>query len=320
MSFPRVKADGVSEGDFAVGSSLCLIFISFLIVLNGQWAFASPSAAQEPIPVVASVPFLTDIWGEVTCESKDFKLNTLVPAALDPHDYQLRPEDRAALERARLLLYVGRGFESWLDKLKRPKVQIAFEAARDLKLARMEGIGQQGSNDFDIHVWQSPDLVRDVGLRLAQVAKQLIPARAKYYELCRQSFDRKTEAKVLQIKALMKISHLEKRPFVVVHEGFRYFSDYFQLKMLSLSRYRNSAVRTPADFKKALENIRRQGAAVIFGDVLDSGREEDRLAKELHLKLGGKLFVDGPGPRGSGAETVFEMWQKNAETLIAGLK
>lgn len=311
--------------------ALFALLVAFLAFSEGASSNTS-KLKEKKVQVVSTVAFLADVFDEVTCSSNSFETTTLVPAQLDPHHYQFRPEDRGALEKADLVLSIGRGFETWMQRVKRTKSKTWVDVAGKMELRKLEGDkpnkkGKAHSHshhhhdvNVDIHIWHSPELVRETALVLASAAKKMSPSESKLIDDCRAKFDAKLESSVLQIKTLLQNVPKERRVFVVSHDAMRYFTDFFGFKVFSISKLYDSALRTPADFRNVVKNIEETKADVAFLNATGSGDKEiSRIAEESTLKVGGKLYMDGPGPAGSGAETVLGMWTKNAETLLAGL-
>src|SRR5437879_5908648 len=46
-------------------------------------------------------------------------VGTIIPADAEPHDYELKPSDQSALDRARLIVFAGSGLELFFDKATR---------------------------------------------------------------------------------------------------------------------------------------------------------------------------------------------------------
>jgi manganese/iron transport system substrate-binding protein len=89
----------------------------------------SSAASNKPPKVVATTSILCDLTKQLAANTID--LTCLVPPGTDPHLYQPKPEDRKAIESAKLILYAGYDFEPGLIKLiqatKNPAPKIAVD-------------------------------------------------------------------------------------------------------------------------------------------------------------------------------------------------
>ncbi|SHN58756.1 zinc transport system substrate-binding protein [Paenibacillus sp. ov031] len=109
-------------------SALALLFSLTLIVAgcgqNQSASDSSTSSASTPVPSeteeaklnveVSFYPmyeFTKNVAGDLA------NVHTLVPAGMEPHDWEPTPQDIASIEKADVLVYNGAGMESWIDQV-----------------------------------------------------------------------------------------------------------------------------------------------------------------------------------------------------------
>ena len=90
-------------------------------------------------------------------------VDNLTPPGAEPHDIELSPGDVAKLQRADVVLYLGRGFQ--------PAVEQAVAGAKGKRVDVLKGIGlRHGVGDeagkSDPHVWLDPILFAGVVQRI----------------------------------------------------------------------------------------------------------------------------------------------------------
>jgi len=76
---------------------------------------AVPSAAAEPLRVVASFSVLADLVAQVGGD--EVAVSSLVPPGGEPHEWQPEPADVRRIAGADLVVVNGLGLEGWLDRL-----------------------------------------------------------------------------------------------------------------------------------------------------------------------------------------------------------
>ncbi|MDR6724314.1 zinc transport system substrate-binding protein [Paenibacillus amylolyticus] len=103
------------------------LFFSLALVVAGC---GQTKSASEPDPSTASTPAATERKLNVQVSfypMYEFTKNvagdladvhTLVPAGMEPHDWEPTPQDMASIEKADVLVYNGAGMESWIDQVK----------------------------------------------------------------------------------------------------------------------------------------------------------------------------------------------------------
>ncbi|WP_338543898.1 metal ABC transporter substrate-binding protein [Paenibacillus tundrae] len=103
------------------------LFFSLALVVAGC---GQTKSVSEPDPSTASTPAATERKLNVQVSfypMYEFTKNvagdladvhTLVPAGMEPHDWEPTPQDMASIEKADVLVYNGAGMESWIDQVK----------------------------------------------------------------------------------------------------------------------------------------------------------------------------------------------------------
>lgn len=103
------------------------LFFSLALVVAGC---GQTKSATETDPSTASIPAATESKLNVQVSfypMYEFTKNvagdladvhTLVPAGMEPHDWEPTPQDMASIEKADVLVYNGAGMESWIDQVK----------------------------------------------------------------------------------------------------------------------------------------------------------------------------------------------------------
>jgi manganese/iron transport system substrate-binding protein len=160
----------------------------------------SPSPTANLPKVVVTHSVLCDITKEVAQATID--LQCLIAAGADPHEYQAKPEDKRAIEQAKLILYGGYNFEPGLIKMIQstqtpaPKIAVSEVAvpkplkedddhdhdhSKDQTTKPGEKAKDHDHGEFDPHVWHNAQN----GAQMVQVVrdqlKTLSPENAKLY-------------------------------------------------------------------------------------------------------------------------------------------
>ncbi|WP_269618951.1 metal ABC transporter solute-binding protein, Zn/Mn family [Zhongshania sp. BJYM1] len=177
------------------------------------WMLSNIAWADSNKPVVLSsiMPLqmiVHDIGGDaITAE-------LLAPATVSPHDFQLRPSDAQRVQDADLVLWVGPMLETYLQKLLR-KQDNAVALYPDLK------------NNEDPHVWMDADEVQIIARRIARLLSDRLPARGAYFHANAARFS--TEFRQYDKQLQQEISRHERRPYLLLHDGFSRFERHYGL-------------------------------------------------------------------------------------------
>ncbi|MCM3172200.1 zinc ABC transporter substrate-binding protein [Paenibacillus sp. MER 99-2] len=77
---------------------------------------STPAATERKLNVQVSFYPMYEFTKNVAGDLAD--VHTLVPAGMEPHDWEPTPQDMASIEKADVLVYNGAGMESWIDQVK----------------------------------------------------------------------------------------------------------------------------------------------------------------------------------------------------------
>jgi zinc transport system substrate-binding protein len=188
------------------------------------------AAAEQPLRLVASLKPLQMLAIAVVGQAAG--VDVLLDARFSPHDYQLRPSDRARLEQADVVFWVGPALETFLRE------PLATLPAR----VQVVALAGQASNEEDAHVWLAPSLAIAMARRMAEVLGQQAPL---YREQWRANAERLAVALTREDEQLRaQLAALPApRPYMVAHDGYRRFETHYGLH--HVAALANGAEQTP---------------------------------------------------------------------------
>jgi zinc transport system substrate-binding protein len=283
----------------------------FLPLILAILALPVPPALAGP-EVVATIAPVHSLVARVMAGAGAPHL--LVPPAASPHHFALTPSDAAALERADLVVRLGPGIEPWLE---RPLAALAAEA-RVLRLDQVpgltrlapreggafeahehgEGAAHAGGEEIDPHLWLDPANAR---LWLGAIAETLAaadPERAGLYRA--NAAAAAAELAALEAGLAARLSTLRGRPFVVFHDGFRYFEHRFGVEAAGAVALSDARPPGPARIARVRALIRETGAACVFREPQFRAALVETVAEGTGARIGvldplGATLEPGPG-------------------------
>jgi zinc transport system substrate-binding protein len=236
--------------------ALLLVAISAL-VLGGCGA----GETTAPTVVAAFYPLA---WAAENVARPGQEVLDLTPPGAEPHDVEISPRDVEAIRAARLVVYVGGGFQ--------PAVEDAV-AGRDGP--SLDLLGGEG----DPHVWLDParfaDAVAQLGRALAR------PAAGRRLADRLRRLDREYAA---------GLERCERRVLVTSHAAFGRLADRYRLAHVSLAGLSPEAEPGPQAIERLVEEVRSSGASTVFTEPLVS----DRLARTVAREAGVGVSVLDP--------------------------
>jgi manganese/iron transport system substrate-binding protein len=302
----------------------------------------SPTAIAkiESLPlVVATNSVACALAKQIAGDTIDLKC--LIEAGTDPHLYQPKPDDRKAIDSAKLVLYGGYNFEPSLIKLIQassntaPKIAVNEVAVpspllseeahdhekEDKKDAKSEKSDKKDAKEADPHVWNNAQN----GIKITQsISKSLIllrPDQAETYTKNTAKIVSELEQIDVWIKAQIATIPQESRKLVTTHDALGYYAKAYGIPVEgALNGISTDEQPTPTRVKELVEVIKISKVPTIFAEVSINPKLITTVAKEANVKVSEReLYADGLGSKGSEAETYAGMLIANTRTIVEGL-
>ena len=178
----------------------------------------------------------------------------LTPPGAEPHDVELSPGDVETVHAARLVVYLGGGFQPALEDA------VEGRSGRSLDLL--------GDDERDPHIWLDPvRFARAVG----DIANELdgSDASALLADLAR-----------LDAEYRRGLEDCERDVIVTTHAAFGLLARRYGLTELSLAGRSPESEPGPRELEELIEDVRASGATTVFAEPLVSDEVAETLARE----------------------------------------
>lgn len=288
--------------------------------------FGSPAALPpiEPGPdgrisVVASTTILADLAWQLGGDR--VKVTSLLPANVDPHDYEPSPADVIALEDADLVILHGLELDTWVD----PLVEAAMTDAP--VIVATSGIETISSNDDefdqgDPHVWFDPMRVKAMTANIEQGLASVDPDGTGGYQQRLVAYDALLDTLDQEIAARIALVPADRRVLVTNHDALAYYAERYGLSILGTvipgmdSRTEPSA----KEIAKLIEQIKSAGVQVIFAENTVDPVLAQSLANDAGIRVAPELYTDSLGSPDSGAGTYIGLMQTDTRIIVENLR
>ena len=292
---------------------LKIIFVTLLI---------SNFAQASPLNIIVTVPYISDLVHNVTCNSSKYNVDSLIPVGVDPHTYILTPNDRIRIKNANLIIQIGAGLEHWLDKIPFEKGQNRIVFSQHLNFHKMLDTESKNTNElvFDPHIWQSPKLTEEAALLLSQFLALQNPTDKNSLESCTKKYIEKIHSTVAELKKQVATIPEKNKLLATNHDALGYFADAFGFKIFSILGLSDEDEPSVEQLQSLITLLLQQHIKSVFLESTGNTKNIQTVANNAHVEVGGKLYGDSFGEKGSGADTTISMWQANTATLVKALK
>jgi len=235
------------------------------------------------------------------------EVRNLTPSGAEPHDIELTPRDVAAVQRARLVLYLSHGFQPALEEAVRGAKGRRVDVLQGLTLRA--GTGEEAGKS-DPHVWLDPIL-------FARIVRQVGDALGR---------PRAADALVARLTALDAayrngLRDCAHRTFVTSHAAFGYLAARYDLHQVAITGLDPEAEPTARRLASLAQLVRRSGTGTVFFERLVSPKLAETVAREAGATTAVLDPIEGltPSESRSGA-TYLSLMRQNLAALRSTLR
>jgi len=279
---------------------------------------------DKPYRVVATTGMVADIVREVAGPRAN--ATNLIGEGVDPHLHTPTRTDLVALTTADVVFYSGLLLEGRMEdafKGLRRSGKPVF-AVTELVPAEYLLAVAPGSAHHDPHVWMDPMGWSQAVTAVAQSLGKYDPEhaadyqeRAAAYQLRLKELDDYARRAIASIPA-------EHRVLITAHDAFNYLGRAYQLEVLGIQGLSTESEAGLDDVNRLVDLLvkRRVGAIFVETSVADKNVRalvEGANARGHQVKVGGTLFSDAMGPKGSYEGTYIGMIDHNVTTIVRAL-
>ena len=230
----------------------------------------------------------------------------------DPHDYEPRPSDVAAVVDATVVFRSGGEVDDWLT-------DVIDNAGGDARVVSL--IDSVKHVDDDPHWWQDArNGVRAVEAVRAELTKADPGGRATFARNAERTV-RRLETLDRRIAACVERVPPAKRKIVTTHDALGYFARRYGVEVVgavipSLSTH---AQASAGDVQRLVQQIRREHVQAVFPESSVNPDIEKAIARESGASIGDPLYADSLGPEGSAGATYTGALAADAAALVRGM-
>jgi manganese/iron transport system substrate-binding protein len=298
---------------------------SLLIILSvffvGSLAAGCASQAKPGLNVVATTTIIGDVVRIVGGDR--INLVVLLPIGADPHTYEPRPLDVAAIQESDILFLNGLELEHSLEPIiaanAKGQVIEVSNGVTVLPFSATEGDNEHAAGDP--HTWMDPNNIKIWVENIEKALSQKDPAGVEIFQKNAAAYLEQLTALDGWISDEINQLPVENRKLITDHQSLGYFTNRYGMTQvgLILPSLSTNASASAADIAKVEEVINQFGIHTIF---IEMGAN-DNLASQIAQDTGAavnRIFTGSLGTIQSGAGSYLDFMRFNVAVIVEGLK
>ena len=295
--------------------------------LAGAALLITVGAAEAALNVVTTTSDLASIVSEVGGDK--IAVESLARGYQDPHFVEAKPSFVLKLNKADLLVVVGRDLEiGWLPALinqaRNARIQPGadgyFDASLTAKILDLP-TGQLTRAMGDVHplgnphYWLDPENGRAIAKAVQAKLSQRDPANAPYYAQRAADFDRRLNEAQQRWKSMM--APYKGIKVVTYHRSWANFADAFGIDVIGYVEPKPGIPPTPQHTLDVIQAMRAQGIKLIIVEPYFDSKTPNSIASQT----GGNVLVLPPSVGGvPAASDYLKLFDTNISLLVGAIK
>jgi zinc/manganese transport system substrate-binding protein len=319
-----------------------VIFLSIVLVActGGSSEAGCPAIDGREINVVATTPMIGEFVSQVGGDN--INLTVLMPAEVDPHNYDPSPQDAGKIADADLVFYTGLRYEpSALVKLLENSAcssEVLAEVGENVFPIEFKEEGhddhdeeghddhdEEGHDDheghdhgaYDPHFWFDPNRVSYAAEYIESKLVEFDPSNASDYETAGKAYVTELKGLVSQVSELISTIPSQNRKLITTHESLGYLEAKFGLEVLStiIPSVDSANEISPSQLVGVIDVIEDNNVKVIFIEAEAPSVYADTIVAETGIKAVEGLWVETLKEGQSYPEFLFEAVELIVENL-----
>ena len=298
----------------------------YLIILVAFLLFASCGSNEKDqdgrFYIVTTTMMLEDAAKNIVGDLA--RVESIMGPGVDPHLYRATPADFRKMEQADIIIYNGLMLEARLAQVLAQQPERAFAAGEVLSTDRLIEAFEYGGN-YDPHVWFDVSLWIDVVQGIASILIDRMPEHAEAIHQNTDEYVQKlTELHDWVTQQIAQIPE-NRRVLITAHDAFQYFGAAYNIDVRGLQGLSTQSEVGLRDISNMTRFIVEAEIPAIFLESSVPPRGIQSLINGVNqrggsVELGGELYSDAMGERGTEEGTYIGMVQFNVNTIVGALK
>jgi len=305
-----------------------LIGISAIFVQNNDDAkindIENPDSYSEKIAITTTTNVITDLVENIGGDH--VSVTGLMGPGIDPHLYRPSASDVKSLQNADIIFYNGLDLEGKMGDIF---VKIGREGTSVLAVS--ENIPPESllildaNGNFDPHIWWDIELWTEAAKIVATGLKEYDPNNSENYE--KNLLEYLNQLDSLNSNNLNKINSIpsEQRVLVTAHDAFQYFGHAYGFEELAIQGWSTDSEAGIREIQNLADEISKRKIKALFVETSISPATIEALKAAVQDKghdivIGGELFSDAIGEKGTAEGTYIGAFTHNIDTIVKALK
>lgn len=280
--------------------------------------------SNDGLKVVASTTIVGDVVSQVGGNLID--LTMLYPPGVDPHTFEPRPRDIAAISDADVVVIHGLELEETLESTLDANVNgLLVHAADGVDTIALEGEGHaqddHAHEGSDPHTWTDPNNVMVWTENIASALAEADPANAAIYRSNADAYIDELRELDVWIRAQVETIPVERRELVTDHASFGYFAEEYGFEQVGLvvASLSTNAAPSAKELAQLTDAIKEHDIPAIFVGTTVNPALAEQVANDTGTQIV-FVYTGSLSEPGGEADSYLDFMKYNVTAIVEALK
>lgn len=254
-----------------------VVLVVIIIAVAAVFANLNKKGSEQKVTITASFYPLAEFANQVGGDKVTVK--NITPAGVEPHDFEPSPQDIVSLQKSKVFVYSGAGFEPWASKVLPDLKNIAVvNASKGVSL--LEAMPEEEATT-DPHFYLDPVLAQQIVKNIAEKLGEVDPDNKSFYE--------KNAGVYIEKLALLNkefqegLKSRQRNDIITSHAAFAYLAKRYGLRQIPIAGLAEEEP-SPARLAEVAKFARENNVKYIFFETLVDPRLSETIAREVGAK------------------------------------
>lgn len=253
-------------------------------------------------------------------------VQSIMGPGVDPHLYKASHGDLTLLRSADIIFYNGLHLEGKMQEIfeQLAKTKPVFAISDVLEMQELKLVDISNST-HDPHIWFDVSLWNKTSQVIFDNLILLDSSNASRYIVNKKKYNKSLDELHTWVKERINMIPMEKRILITSHDAFGYFGRAYEIEVKGLQGISTTTEFGLRDVGDMVNEIVENDIRAVFVESTISERSlnaviEGCKAKKHDVVIGGTLYSDAMGDKGTNAGNYIGMVKHNVNTIVAALK
>ena len=279
--------------------------------------------SSEKVLVTTTTNVITDLVENIGGDH--VLVSGLMGPGVDPHLYRPSANDVKKLQDANIVFYNGLDLEGKMGdifvKIGREGTAV-WAVSENIPPESLLSLDTAGH--FDPHIWWNAELWIEAAKVVATGLSEYDPENSEMYEKNLEEYVEQLQE--LHKDSLEKINSIpqEQRVLVTAHDAFQYFGNAYGLEEMAIQGWSTDSEAGIREIQNLADEIAERKIKAVFVETSISPATIEALKAAVQDKghdvvIGGELFSDAIGEKGTHEGTHIGAFTHNVDTIVQAL-